>query len=227
MSKIAPGFNSETKAVAADWPEQEKINLSLAVIIILLLVIAFMLGGLLIYRLYFQPPSIRTALERELVNYQTALEKNPADLATRVNLALLYYRSGKEKQAIAELNNALAIDSNYSEAHMQLGLIYLQKQQKNLAVKHLKKAAAVGTKDEVAYYELGKIALKDKHYAEAISYFEQVVKLNPILADAHYLLGLSAEKINNKQTAKLHYQEALKYIPDYQEAKEGLTRVGN
>jgi tetratricopeptide (TPR) repeat protein len=226
MDETTSRYSGKDPALAADLPETEKVSLNLALLVILFLTAAFVLGGLYIYRLYFQPPSLRTALERELYNYQTALAKNPADLATRVNLALLYYRVGKDKEAINELNNALEINPKYSEAHLELGLIYLQKQEKKLAIKHLQQAAKT-SKDEVAYYELGKIALKDKNYQKAIVYLEKVIKLNPILADAHYLLGLAEEKIRQKDLAKQHYQEALKYIPDYQKAKAGLARVGN
>lgn len=225
MREIAP--NTELPESITDWAEPQKISLNLAIAVIILLITAFGLGSFYIYRLYFQPPSLGTALERELYSYQTALEKNPADLATRVNLALLYYRIGREKEAIAELQNALDINPKYSEAHIQLALIYLQKKEEKLAVKHLKLAAKAESKDELVYYELGKIALKNEQYQQAINYFEQVVKLNPVLADAHYFLGLTEEKIHNKESAKQHYQEALKYIPDYQKAKEGLARVGN
>lgn len=226
MDETTSRSRAEDQLLTTNLPETEKVSLNLAVLVILFLTAAFVLSGLYIYRLYFQPPSLRTALERELYNYQAALVKNPADLATRVNLALLYYRIGKEKEAINELNNTLEINPNYSEAHLELGLIYLQKNNKGLAVKHLQQAAKT-SKDEVAYYELGKLALKDKNYQKAIVYLEKVIQLNPILADAHYLLGVAEEKIQQKDLAKQHYQEALKYIPDYQKAKAGLVRVGN
>lgn len=226
MDETTSRYRVEDQLLAAKLPETEKVSLGLAVLVILFLTSAFVLGGVYIYRLYFQPPSLRTALERELYTYQTALAKNPADLATRVNLALLYYRIGKDKEAINELNNAIEINPNYGEAHLELGLIYLQKKEKGLAVKHLQQAAKTA-KDEVAFYELGKLALKDKNYQKAIVYLEKVIQLNPILADAHYLLGVAAEKIQQKDLARQHYQEALKYIPDYQKAKAGLVRVGN
>lgn len=185
----------------------------------------FVLGGLIVKRIYLQTPLVRSALERELVTYEARLEKRPNDLDARVAIAQVYARMGNKKAAIAELNKVLDIKQDYWDALFQLGLVYLNDNDKAKAISQFKKAAKAKPNDELAYYQLGTIAYKDRKYRDAAAYMEKTVAISPILADGHYYLANSYEHLGDKAAAKRHYEEALKYIPDYAQAKDGLARV--
>lgn len=193
--------------------------------IIFFVVALFVLSALIIRRVYMQTPRVTSALERELVAYQGRLEKKPNDLRVRVAIAQVYARMGDKTRAVAELEKVLEVKSDYWDALFQLGMIHLNSNKKAEAISQFKKAAKAKPDDELAYYQLGTIAYKDGRYKNAAVYMEKTVEISPILADGHYYLASSYEHLGEKEQAKRQYEEALKYIPDYEQAKDGLARV--
>ena len=216
---ISPGPGFEKKE-----PET-KIDRVVAIGIIISLVTLFVVGGLIVSRLYLRIPQVRSALEREMVVFQDRLEKEPGDIDARVGIAQIYSRMGKTDEAATELKRALNMKPKYKDALFQLGLVYLNDGKKKQAVQQFKKAARAKPADGLAYFQLGIIAFKDKDYKEAAKYLEKTIKINPFLADAHYQLAVSYERTNKRSLSEHHYQEALRFIPDYAEAKKGLARV--
>lgn len=193
--------------------------------IIFFVVVLFVLSALIIRRVYMQTPRVTSALERELVAYQGRLKEKPNDLQVRVAIAQVYARMGDKTRAISELEDVLEVKSDYWDALFQLGMIHLSSNRKAEAISQFKKAAKAKPDDELAYYQLGTIAYKDGKYKDAALYMEKTVKISPILADGHYYLASSYEHLGEKDLAKRQYEEALKYIPDYEQAKDGLARV--
>jgi tetratricopeptide (TPR) repeat protein len=74
-------------------------------------------------------------LDEAVVEYQHALDRDPADPDARSNLAAVFVKQGKLARATAELVRVLDIDPENANAHTNLGLVLAQQG-------HLERAAA-------------------------------------------------------------------------------------
>lgn len=204
---------------------EEKISLWLAGSIILFLVIVFAIAALIVQRVYFQPPVVRTAVERDLIKYKDAVKKNPRNAEAYVGLASVYLEIEQADKAIEQLNQAINIEPRSWNAHFELGMAYTSKQEFNIAASHFWQAASIDPNNELAFYQLGKLYQDQKQYVQAIQAFKRTLKVNPMLSDAHYFLGCCYEKTNKTDLAKKEYREALKYVQSYPEAEKALKRL--
>ena len=87
--------------------------------------------------------------------FQKELEINPSDETAKYHLALtLIERKVRTDEAIKYLNEAIALRSDYADAHYQLGKIYLEKNDIAKAVEHLETAANADAKKDYIHYQL-------------------------------------------------------------------------
>ena len=221
-----PSEQDETTAVSKRAaPVDTKINVWLAGGILIVLAGVFILVGLIIKRVYYDMPTPRTALERELLEYEDDVARHPDDAGARVRVAQIYYRVGSVDKALTQLKIAKEIDPNLWDVHFAYGTIYLDQNKTKLAIKHLGKARKADPQNELTYYQLGKVYLRQKNYDLSIKNLSAVVKIRPELADAHYDLGSAYEAINKKGEAAREYRQALEYIPEMKKARAALARL--
>lgn len=122
----------EFRAVSALAPDTPKAN--------------FLIGQSLIRLNRFD--EAEKAFERELVI-------NPADESSKYHLALtLIERKIKIDDAIKFLNEAIALRSDYADAHYQLGKIYNERGETEKAVEQLEAASNADYKKDYIHYQL-------------------------------------------------------------------------
>lgn len=213
------------KTVDQENPLSDEISLWLAGSIILFLILVFFVVGLIVRKVYFQPPVIRTAIERDIFRYRETIKNNPRDSEAHVGLASIYNEIEQPKKAVRELNTALALNPRSWNAHFELGIAYEAMGEPGNATSHFWRAANIDPSNELAFYQLGRLYEKQKDYNRAVQAFKKTLEINPTLADAHYHLGRCYEATNKADLAKQEYREALRYIKGYQEAEEALKRL--
>jgi tetratricopeptide (TPR) repeat protein len=165
-------------------------------------------------------------VDNSVARYRMVLAKDPKNLDARLAIADTYTAAGKPAKAIRELKEIIDNNLGREEAFNRLGSIYEAGGQKRLAEKYYLVAASLAPSDEVSLLALSRLALDRKDYRKAIKYLNRISELRPGLADVHYDLGWAYEGLGRPQSALREYEAALKYVPDYQEAKAGLERVG-
>lgn len=203
----------------------ENINPWLAGGILAALIAIFITSGLIVKRVYYDMPTPRTALERDLVTYEARVAKTPDDAAARVGLAQVHYRLGDERAAIDELETAAKISPDLWEVHFTRGLIDLDSKRTTPAIQAFERAKKADPRNALSYFELGQIYLKRKHYRLSVENLREAVRLDRGMADAHYSLGLAYERLGDKKQARVHFSEALKYVPGMRQAKIARERV--
>jgi tetratricopeptide (TPR) repeat protein len=204
---------------------EEKISRLQVSIVVALFLIMFVTAGFVIKSIYFKPSVVRTSAEREILQYQGAIDSNPNDAGPHISLAGVYLDNNGPEKAITELNRALSLDPQSWKANFMMGLAYEAIQKFPVAIDYYKKASDLNPRDAYPYYQLGKIYSKRGMYEEATSCFKKALSVNPNLSDVHYSLGVCYEKTGRKDLAKKEYVETLKYVNDFKEAKDALKRL--
>lgn len=82
--------------------------------------------------------------QRALNDMEKAIELAPKELTYRAELAVINLRVGRNEEALKVLNDALAIDPNYSEAYRLKGVVYIQLKQPKDACRCFAKAKELG-----------------------------------------------------------------------------------
>ncbi|MFQ5964232.1 MAG: tetratricopeptide repeat protein [Candidatus Scalinduaceae bacterium] len=136
-----------------------------------------------------------------------------------------YFYKGFYKGAIQELNTAIELGYDYTDAHYFLGLSYYNIENFQKSIEHLEKSLKGNPKDIDAGFQLGNAYHKVNYIDKAIERYRGVLSLKPVHLLAHYNLGNSYLKIGKPNNAESHYKEALQISPDYIDAKVGLGRV--
>ena len=87
--------------------------------------------------------------------FQKELELNPSDETSKYHLALtLIERKTRIDEALKLLNEAVALRSDYADAHYQLGKIYIEKGETEKAIAQLEIAANSDAKKDYIHYQL-------------------------------------------------------------------------
>ena len=120
-----------------------------------------------------------------------------------------YYQLGRYYQgqnrldkAIPAFQKALALDSQYAEAHNALGALYAAQEKFDLAIAEFQQALAAAPNTAHFQNNLGYTYYLQGRYAEAASTFEKAVELNPGNAKIANNLGLTLAKLGQPRQAQ-------------------------
>lgn len=87
--------------------------------------------------------------------FQKELEINPVDETSKYHLALtLIERKTRTDEAVKLLSEAIALRSDYADAHYQLGKIYIEKGETEKAIIQLEAAVSADAKRDYIHYQL-------------------------------------------------------------------------
>jgi choline-sulfatase len=145
---------------------------------------------------------------------RTALKYNPQNYHALYQLGYIEAKTDKHA-AIADYEEAVAIQGNFAPLRRDLGMLYFQQQDYADAAKHLAKAAELGMNEAPLFNFLGISFSQTHRERQAIESYKQALKLNPELADAHLNLGYSYERLGQEKMATEEYQQACRLKQDF------------
>ena len=103
---------------------------------------------------------------------------------------------------------AIAVDPNHADAHLNLGRLDHAIGELGKAEAHYQRAVQCDPDDAVAHFNLG-VLLEDRDRPEeAVQAYHQAVVRDPDMADAHYNLGLLLESRGRRDDALKHLMAA-------------------
>ncbi len=112
--------------------------------------------------------------------------------------------SGDPKTAIAEYQQAIALDPRHGDAQVNLGRLLHEAGEPEQALVHYRAALAVRPEDPIAAFNLG-VALEDLGRApEAIAAYQCAIAVAPDSADAHYNVARLYEQRGESESAIRH-----------------------
>ena len=128
--------------------------------------------------------SLLDDVESANAEFQNAIDLDRSLSEARLGQIQLKLRSGKEKNAIYDLEKLIRQDASFIPAQFALGVIYLSKKRYEEAKDTFKGILTITPENHLVPYYLG-ITLKEKSdYEGALNYFERSLKLAPNYANA-------------------------------------------
>lgn len=96
----------------------------------------------------------------------------------------------------------------------------------NGALELYKTIENVDSSYEAAYFNSGLLYLDLDSTSRAFEAFDKTISVAPLHVRAHFYRGYCAERLGDKVKAAEDYRKALSFAPEYEDAKNGLDRIG-
>lgn len=170
-------------------------------------------------------PEYKNKTDYDLAVAMANVKRYPQNAAMRVELGWAFAQAGDFDSALAEYQNALKIDKKNVAAKYNMALVLMQKKDDKKAAQLLEEVVKERPAFTEARLTLGEYYLQNKKFDDALKQFQFVLNANPGTVDYIYLIGQALEGKGKIAEAIQQYELALRYVPDFQPAKEALTRL--
>lgn len=173
-------------------------------------------AGFMVYRAVVQGNEApRNYWEYQMRVWKNTIRGNPQSPVGYENLGYVYYRMGRNRQAVNTLKQSIALDPKRVMALINLGRTYKQMGQEDLAIKYMLRgtALALGTNKAAPYFEVGEIYRARNDIPNAIKYYKLSVAADRTIWNTHIELGEIYEEQKKFDIALAEFGQALKFHP--------------
>ena len=203
------------------------ISFKAAIVIIIICTIAFIASGIAVgYAMYWDRFDQRPQAVKDQATFKAEVRAKPDDVNAHLNLGWTYYEQDKYDLALKEYRKALSLDKGNIGAMYNIGLVDMATENYKDAEFQMKEVLKRAPLHELASYTLAQVYRDSKQYDKARDQYIKALKISPASANIICELGAVYEAQGKKDEALKQYREALRYVPDLQEAKDGIKRLG-
>jgi Tfp pilus assembly protein PilF len=135
-------------------------------------------------------------------------------------------RSGKNEEALAEFDKAIALDPHNADALYNRGLIYQTQRQHQLAIDDFTSASGLTPQRSEPLLARAISYLAMDRTREAAADLDEAVQADPQNAQIWTTRGLAYERLGDKTKAAGSYGRAINLRPKDEAARSGFARVG-
>jgi superkiller protein 3 len=153
--------------------------------------------------------------EAALQYLNEAVKLDPKNAAAFVKIGEIHDAKGRNPEAIANFEKALAIDPAFTSVYLPLGLAYAEAKNYTAAESYLGKAEAAGLATSEARLARADMFAKQGKTQEAISMLDLMIKDEPNNAAAIYQRAAAYETAGQTDKATAGYKKAVEIDPNY------------
>ncbi|MFL5244542.1 MAG: tetratricopeptide repeat protein [Gemmataceae bacterium] len=150
---------------------------------------------------------------RATQEFAETVRLNPDHLQSHRNLARLYGKEGKQKEAIEELHEILRLDPDDFQARISLGLTYMKQFDMEQARRQFAEAARIQPRTPEPHNYLGLTYTWHGDYAQACLHYREALRFNPSYAEAMSNLGVALGRQGNWKEARVFLTRAVAIEP--------------
>jgi len=163
-------------------------------------------------------------ISEALNTVQTLISQHPNEALLHNIVGVCYKATGQLEMAAQSFKRAVAIKSDFADAHYNLGLTLQELNQLDDAVKCYEKALTIKPDYAEAFNNLG-VTLKDlDQLDEAVKCYEKALIIKPDYPEAYNNLGNALKNLGRVSKAAECFERMLTIEPDY---AEGHSNLGN
>jgi tetratricopeptide (TPR) repeat protein len=150
--------------------------------------------------------------------WRTNCARNPKLVLVLNNIGQAMVREGQVAKAIPYFSEAVILDPNYLEAHVNLAGALSEEGKVAQAIQLYTRALRIDPRQAEIENSLGAALVREGKLAEAISHFQSALRIEPANATAHYNLGAAIALEGKPDDASREFAMALQIKPDFAEA---------
>jgi tetratricopeptide (TPR) repeat protein len=154
---------------------------------------------------------------REAIDMYRKAMTGAQDYILHNKIGIAYQHMENLGSAKKSYNEALKLNSKYSEARNNLGTLAYERKDFNGAIREYNRALLLNPSSATTYSNLGTAYFARKRYEDAAKAYQQAVKLDPEVFDSQGTAGTILQERTVEERAKFHYFMAKTY------AEAGMT----
>jgi tetratricopeptide (TPR) repeat protein len=164
-----------------------------------------------------------------ITQYRSALAKDPRDVATHFQLAVVLRRVRKFDEAGAELDRVAAVDKDYPDLSLERGLLFEESGDVDKAIDQFKAALAKAPDDPDLQLRVGAAYVMVGRPDDALPMLRKVLEKRPTSAEAHHYIGraLMLQGAGQQQEALRYLKKAVDLDPNRAEFHVYLAWAAN
>jgi Flp pilus assembly protein TadD len=156
--------------------------------------------------------------------YRRGLELEPNNVELLNALGFSLFQQGKSKEAVVELEKALAIDPKHAKAHNNMALASVDLGELELAEAHYRESLAIQPQAAI-YNDLGVVLERLGMPEDAAGAYRKALALDASSSAANTNLGSSLMRSGAYAEAEKHFRAALAADPKNAAAQKGLEQA--
>lgn len=153
------------------------------------------------------------------------LQAAPSRAAAWYELGLAQLDVGRADAAAASLNQALARDADYAEAHNALGGIWMARGDLEKAEARVREAIRIWPEYADAHKNLGALLAARNDLPQAVWHLETALRLQPALTAARYHYSLALARLGRFDDARREVERVLREDPRHAEGHQVLAAL--
>ena len=166
----------------------------------------------------------RVYLDEETL-WTDELKKNPQSWAGYNNLGFALVQKGRVADGIDDYRKALALNSNFSDAHYNLGSALAQDGNFDEAIAHYHRAMEINPRYADAYNALGIALFRKGQVDDAVVEFQKALEINPDYSMAYTNLGNALFAKGRVNEAIADFQKVVELRPGDDQARQNLAKA--
>ena len=131
----------------------------------------------------------------------------PQDAQIQHWLGLVYFKSGRNQQALAALERSGKLDGEHFDIHFDTSLVLLEMKQYPAAAEELEGAIRLKPSDAIAHVLLGRAYQNSNRTVQAIEQFQSALRLDPNVPLGYYHLGFAYASVGRNVEAIAEYEK--------------------
>lgn len=155
--------------------------------------------------------------------FMRVLAVNPNSYVAHTMLANERLNEGKNREAYAHAQQALALKPDYVPALQALGRCLLLSGDAAGAAEAYGRAVQLEPQTAITHFALGNALAAGEDLEAARAQYQEAVRLDPQAWYAHENLALVLLRLGQTEEAVAHLRECVRLRPDYQEARQSLA----
>lgn len=171
-------------------------------------------------------------LEERINHYRAQIEKNPDDLASWSELALIYLSQRRRPEAIEAFENVVRLQPNNSRARVALGDLYDETSEFSKSIAAYTRALELGGEQinkealrKQIVLVLAKKSYADDHLDLAETQFKSILEQDPNNFLAHFYMGLILTREERYEEALNAYLEVVRIVPAHLAARLNIAML--
>jgi len=157
---------------------------------------------------------IQGSSDNAISAFKEAESRAPLNPAIPLAFGRLDALSGNLVGARENINRAIELKNNYTDAYFTLAQLEASSNNIPAAIKSMNSLVLMDPQNASLYFQLGLLNYNNKDYSSAASALEKAIEVVPDYANAKYFLGLSYDILGRRADAILKFEEIQETNPN-------------
>jgi tetratricopeptide (TPR) repeat protein len=159
------------------------------------------------------------------INFKEAQSRSPLNPAIPLAFARLAALSGDLAGARENINKAIELKNNYTDAYFALAQLEVASNNIPGAIRSIESVTLMDPQNASLYFQLGLLKYSNQDFGGAVAALGKAIEIVPNYANAQYFLGLSYERLGNRPNAIVQFEALQKTNSDNAEVALILSNL--